>query len=512
MAAFIGLFGATGASAAPGKGNAPVKTTNVFVSQESASVSEGDATHTVNLEVCRNGEVKPSTVVHYSVAAGTAEANDFAAVADAVLTFPSKARGCQFVPVEVTGDEGADDPTDSVVVTLVSAENVPDTAAVIIKKASTTLSIVDDDDADGDGVADGNDNCPAVANSDQADADGDGVGDACDTTSTPPPPPPTAPTANAANASGDEDRGAITVTLSGNDVNGDALTFDVGTATQGLVTVPGTISCSGTPSLCTTTVTYTPNADSNGEDTFSYTVSDGTASSDPATATVTVNAINDAPSFTKGADQTVSEDAGAQSVSNWAMAISKGPGDESAQTLSFTTSNDNNGLFSVQPGVTPTGTLVYTTAPNRYGTATVTITLSDSGGTANGGDDTSDQQTFSITVEPVNDHPVAAAKTYWVPANTMTPLDGLLVGASDPNDVSGDSSWWPTFTVGSVTPGAQCVGCEVADVDVTSGTFNFRPPQGGAGPYAISYTVRDDGFPGPGVESAQQTITIHIQP
>ena len=35
-------------------------------------------------------------------------------------------------------------------------------------------------DRDGDGILDGFDNCPFVANRDQADSDGDGVGDACD--------------------------------------------------------------------------------------------------------------------------------------------------------------------------------------------------------------------------------------------------------------------------------------------------------------------------------------------
>ena len=40
-----------------------------------------------------------------------------------------------------------------------------------------------DPDKDGDGVANGVDNCPEVANSDQADSDNDGIGDVCDTPS-----------------------------------------------------------------------------------------------------------------------------------------------------------------------------------------------------------------------------------------------------------------------------------------------------------------------------------------
>ena len=60
------------------------------------------------------------------------------------------------------------------------------------------------------------------------------------------------------------------------------------------------------------TVTYTPPASFSGNATFTYRVNDGTATSaNTATVTVTVLPVNDAPSFTKGADIRVNEDAGA---------------------------------------------------------------------------------------------------------------------------------------------------------------------------------------------------------
>ncbi|MCC6558011.1 MAG: DNRLRE domain-containing protein [Polyangiaceae bacterium] len=45
---------------------------------------------------------------------------------------------------------------------------------------STAEVVCGCDDADGDGVCDGDDNCPEAANPDQADSDGDGIGDACE--------------------------------------------------------------------------------------------------------------------------------------------------------------------------------------------------------------------------------------------------------------------------------------------------------------------------------------------
>jgi hypothetical protein len=167
---------------------------------------------------------------------------------------------------------------------------------------------------------------------------------------------------------------------------------------------------------------------------FQFKVHDGTEYSTASyTETVNITAVNDAPGFTKGADQVVNEDAGAQTVADWATGLSKGPADESGQTLTFITSNDNNALFSVQPTIDSNGNLTYTPAANASGTATVTVSLRDSGGTANGGVDTSASQTFTITVNPVNDAPTGTVTISGTPnvgitltaANTLADVDGL---------------------------------------------------------------------------------------
>jgi hypothetical protein len=153
-------------------------------------------------------------------------------------------------------------------------------------------------------------------------------------------------------------------------------------------------------------LTYTPNGDFNGVDSFSYTISDGWGGIATAQVTITVNPVNDAPSFTKGPDQTVLEDASAQALA-WATGIITGPASESGQVVNFIVGNDNNTLFAAQPAVAPDGTLTYTLATNRNGVATVTVQLHDNGGTASGGVDTSASKTFIIAVTPVNDQPVA---------------------------------------------------------------------------------------------------------
>src|SRR5262249_52810923 len=131
-------------------------------------------------------------------------------------------------------------------------------------------------------------------------------------------------------------------------------------------------------------------------------------------ARITITAVNDAPSFTKGPDVTTLEDGGPAPFLNWATNVLPYPAppaplatDEGAQAPKFLVTTDNNALFTAvgQPAIDASGTLTYTTVPNANGVAHVTVTLMDNGGTANGGVDTSAPQTFTINITPVNDQP-----------------------------------------------------------------------------------------------------------
>jgi putative cofactor-binding repeat protein/VCBS repeat-containing protein len=276
----------------------------------------------------------------------------------------------------------------------------------------------------------------------------------------------------------------------------------------GDVTVAGPVAA---VSAAVDGLTVTPAPGTSGATTLTVVTNDsghtgsGGALTDTDTVAITVAAVNDAPSFTQGADQSVAEDAGAQTVSGWATAIDKGAPNESGQTLTFDVTNDNAALFQTAPAVSASGTLTYVPAPDASGTATVTVVLHDNGGTANGGDDTSDPATFTITVTPVNDPPTAAAQSYAVHTNMRLHVTGLLTGASDAHDAA---AYTPSFTLESVTP-ASCAGCGISNV-ASDGSFDFDPPAGATGSYTLSYTVRDGGHPAPGEVSAPATITMTI--
>jgi formylglycine-generating enzyme required for sulfatase activity len=96
-----------------------------------------------------------------------------------------------------------------------------------------------------------------------------------------------APMADAQTVSVNEDS-TLAITLTGSDVDGSSLTYAVGTPSHGTLT--GTA-----PNL-----TYTPDLDYNGLDSFTFTVNDGAADSAAATVSITVTPVTDLEYVTIG--------------------------------------------------------------------------------------------------------------------------------------------------------------------------------------------------------------------
>ncbi len=271
---------------------------------------------------------------------------------------------------------------------------------------------------------------------------------------------------------------------------------------------------SGQPAVgATGLLTYTPAANANGTATVTVKATDdgGTANgghnSTTATFTITVTPVNDAPTFTAAGNQTVLEDGGAQST-QWATAVSPGPG-ESGQTVTFTTSNDDNALFSAQPAVGATGLLTYTPAANANGTATVTVKATDDGGTANGGHN-STTATFTINLTPVNDAPafVTAPADQTVNEDDGEQVIALTSFSSGPANESAQ-----TITVTTSNDHSTYFDAAGQPTVSSGGTLTFTPAVGAYGTATVTVTATDDGgTANGGLNSVTATFTITIDP
>lgn len=199
--------------------------------------------------------------------------------------------------------------------------------------------------------------------------------------------------------------GAIANQFTDEDTSFSGLAFAVGqvgtlsasSSSEALVT-NGSIFLEG--SGATRTMAVTPQTGANGS--ASITITDS-LTGETQSFLLNVNAVNDTPAFTKGADVSVFVGPSAQEVTGWATDISAGPADESGQALTFNVSNDNNALFAAPPAVAANGALTFTPAAGLRGVATVTVSLSDNGTPVK----TSAEQTFIIAVRLENPQTVA---------------------------------------------------------------------------------------------------------
>ena len=194
-----------------------------------------------------------------------------------------------------------------------------------------------------------------------------------------------------------------TVTLSTNVTNGLTTGQITGNGTN-MVSITAPLTAIDTTLANASGLTYTPTLNFSGSDSLAITINDngntgsGGAKSVSADVAITITAVNDVPTFT-GMDQAVSVNVGPKSVpvADWATISQGGGSDEATQTLTFTVTTNNDALFAVKPTISSTGTLTYTPKRGFGGVATVSVTVKDNGGTANGGVDTSAVQTFRIT-------------------------------------------------------------------------------------------------------------------
>mgnify|MGYP006286433973 CR=1 FL=1 len=180
---------------------------------------------------------------------------------------------------------------------------------------------------------------------------------------------------------------------------------------------------------------YTPPADASGTDAFDYNLEDDNGATDTAAATITVNPVNDAPTFISGGDVTGFEDTPYDQP--WAGAISPGPADESGQSVTFLVNPTTNpDLFQSGPAIDATGRLTFTPAPDAAGTAEVEVVAMDDGGMPNGGDDTSAPATFTVEVAKAADLSIdkTSGSFFTPPGGTLT--YELVVTNAGPSDVA----------------------------------------------------------------------------
>lgn len=292
----------------------------------------------------------------------------------------------------------------------------------------------------------------------------------------------------------DEDAAQQTVNLTGISAGGgESQTLTVTALSNNTLVIPNPTVTYTSPNAAGS-LAYTPVAGASGTAIVTVTVDDGTAQVQ-RTFNVTVNAVNDEPTLDPIADPAaIVEDAAQQTVN--LTGISAGTGE--TQTLQVTATSGNTAVIP-DPAVTylspnATGSLAYTPVANAFGTAVITVTVTDGGlddmlGTP--GDNGLLVRTFTVTVNEANDPPtldvIADPAAILEDATQQTVnLSGISAGSGETQVLqvtasSGDTAVIPHPTVTYTTPNA-------------TGSLAYTPVANAFGSAVITVTVTDGGL------------------
>jgi M6 family metalloprotease-like protein/uncharacterized repeat protein (TIGR02543 family) len=256
---------------------------------------------------------------------------------------------------------------------------------------------------------------------------------------------------------------AAGVLVNDSDPDGDAITAVLVNTAQ-----HGSLALSANGSF-----TYTPAANYNGSDSFTYKANDGSLNSGEATVSITINAINDAP-IADAASVSLDEDA--------PIGITLTGSDVDGDTLNFNiaTPPAEGALSGSAPDLT------YTPDANFNGADSFTFTVSDGFLSA--------QAQISITVDPINDAPLAAADTYETDQNVQLdiPAPGVLA-----NDTDVDADTLTAILVDNVSHGTLTLNSD--------GSFAYAPAADFIGTDSFTYKANDSA-----ADSNTVTVTLKV--
>ncbi|MGY5728490.1 tandem-95 repeat protein [Vibrio chemaguriensis] len=224
-------------------------------------------------------------------------------------------------------------------------------------------------------------------------------------------------------------------------------------------------------------VTYTPNDNYHGTDSFTYIVTSGGVS-ESTTVNVDVTPVNDAP---------VAKDDTAVTDEDTPVTIDVLPNDTDVDgdTLSIQSASVPEAQGKV---VIVDGKLVFTPADNFHGDAEITYTVTDGSLT--------DQAKVTVTVNAVNDTPVVESSIAdQTLAEDFTPYTiDLNTAFSDVDNVDGELS----FSVS---------GNSNIQVAIVNGIATFTPTADWNGSETLTFTATD-----PSGESVSQTVNFTVAP
>ncbi|NQZ12284.1 MAG: tandem-95 repeat protein, partial [Algicola sp.] len=243
---------------------------------------------------------------------------------------------------------------------------------------------------------------------------------------------------------------AISPLTNDSDVDGDTLTITAANAGSGTATIDGN------------NINYTPSANFNGSDTVTYTISDGVGASPGIAASsiaVTIAAVDDPPiavadTVSTNEDTLVNIDILTNDI------------EVDGDTLIVQSASASSGTVSIEPDKT----LNYTPPADFNGSDTITYFIYDGTTVAS--------TTVAVTVNAVNDNPVAATDTITVNEDTLINID-VLANDSDAESgtlsITSQSALHGTVTVSSgpsldYTPTADYNGADVITYGISDGT------------------------------------------